>query len=409
MKHSKTGHVISIAAAHLLHDAFTSFFAPLLPLLIEKLGFSYAVAGMLSVVQRIPALFNPLIGLAADRLVIRSAIVAAPVITIVCMSLLGVAPSVAILALLFFVSGISAAVFHVTAPVFMRQVSGDRIGRGMSAFMSGGELARTFGPLLVTAAVSWWGLAGLWKLIPFGLVASFVLLLNLRKINKKHIQNHHISDKAPLGQTARQITPFFASITPVMLFRSFSKTALSTFLPAYMVATGSSIKTAAVALALMELMGAAGALLAGTWSDRIGRKTILVAVAVLSPVLMGLFTIATPIWQWVLIALMGLVLFANTPVFMAMIHDLNTDRPSFVNGTYMTVNFLTVSTVALLVGASADRFGFVATYQLCAAIALGAIPFTCLIAHTNPIQPIHSGLLSEPPRQSIETRSKQHG
>jgi len=379
MKHFKTDHVISIASAHLLHDVFTSFFAPLLPLLIEKLGFSYAVAGMLSVVQRIPALFNPLIGLAADRMVIRSAIVAAPVITIICMSLLGVAPSVAMLAVLFFVSGISAAVFHVTAPVLMRQVSGDRIGRGMSAFMFGGELARTLGPLLVTAAVSWWGLAGIWKLIPFGLVASFILLLNLRKIDKRHIQNHHISNKASLGQTIRQITPFFSSITPVMLFRSFSKTALSTFLPAYMVATGSSIKTAAVALALMELMGAAGALLAGTWSDRIGRKTILVAVAVLSPILMGLFTIANPLWQWVLIALMGLVLFANTPVFMAMIHDLNTDRPSFVNGTYMTVNFLTISTVALLVGASADRFGFVVTYQLCAAIALGAIPFTCLI------------------------------
>jgi FSR family fosmidomycin resistance protein-like MFS transporter len=173
-----------------------------------------------------------------------------------------------------------------------------------------------------------------------------------------------------------------------MLFRSFSKTALATFLPAYMVATGSSIKTAAVALALMELMGAAGALLAGTWSDKIGRKTILVAVAVLSPVLMGLFTISTPFWQWVLIALMGLVLFANTPVFMAMIHDLNTDRPSFVNGTYMTVNFLTVSTVALLVGASADRFGFVATYQLCAAIALGAIPFTCLVRTHKP-DPTH--------------------
>lgn len=384
MKHFKTDHVISIASAHLLHDVFTSFFAPLLPLLIEKLGFSYAVAGMLSVVQRIPALFNPLIGLAADRMVIRSAIVAAPVITIICMSLLGVAPSVAMLAVLFFVSGISAAVFHVTAPVLMRQVSGDRIGRGMSAFMFGGELARTLGPLLVTATVSWWGLAGIWKLIPFGLVASFILLLNLRKIDKRHIQNHHISNKASLGQTIRQITPFFSSITPVMLFRSFSKTALSTFLPAYMVATGSSIKTAAVALALMELMGAAGALLAGTWSDRIGRKTILVAVAVLSPILMGLFTIANPLWQWVLIALMGLVLFANTPVFMAMIHDLNTDRPSFVNGTYMTVNFLTISTVALLVGASADRFGFVVTYQLCAAIGLAAIPFTCFIRTHKP-------------------------
>ncbi len=179
-------------------------------------------------------------------------------------------------------------------------------------------------------------------------------------------------------------TSFFATITPVMLFRSFSKTALATFLPAYMVATGRSIRTAAVALALMELMGAAGALLAGTWSDRIGRKAILIGVAVLSPILMGLFTVATPLWQWVLIALMGLVLFANTPVFMAMIHDLDTDRPSFVNGTYMTVNFLTVSAVAVLVGSSADRFGFVVTYQLCAAIGLGAIPFTCLIRTAQP-------------------------
>jgi FSR family fosmidomycin resistance protein-like MFS transporter len=384
MKKFKPSNVISIASAHLLHDVFTSFFAPLLPLLIEKIGFNYAIAGMLSVVQRVPTLLNPLIGLAADRLVIRSAIVAAPVMTLISMSLLGVAPSVAMLAVLLFVSGISSAVFHVTAPVLMRQVSGDKIGRGMSAFMFGGELARTLGPLLVTAAVSWWSLEGIWKLIPFGLVASLLLFLNLRRIDKRYIQDHHTADKTPLKKTVQQITPFFVSITPIMLFRSFSKTALSTFLPTYMVATGNSIKAAAIAFALMELMGAAGALLAGTLSDKIGRKAILIAVAVLSPILMGLFTIASPIWQWVLIALMGLVLFANTPVFMAMIHDLDTDRPSFVNGTYMTVNFLTVAGVALLVGASADRFGFVTTYQLCAAIGLGAIPFTCLI-RTTPI------------------------
>ena len=385
----KTTHVISVAAAHLLHDVFSSFFAPLIPLLTEKLGFSYAIAGLLSVIQRIPALLNPLIGLIADRLVIRSAIVAAPIITIISMSLLGVAPSVAMLAVLFFVSGMSAAVFHVTAPVLMRQVSGDQIGRGMSAFMFGGELARTLGPLLVTAAVSCWALEGIWRLIPFGLAASCILLLNLRKIDKQHIERQQKENKAPFEKTIRQITPFFATITPVMLFRAFSKTALSTFLPAYMVSPGSSIKTAAIALALMELMGAAGALLAGTWSDRIGRKTILIGVAVLSPILMGLFTIAPPLWQWVLIALMGLVLFANTPVFMAMIHDLNTDRPSFVNGTYMTINFFAGSVVALLVGLFADRFGFVITYQLCAAIGLAAIPFTCLIRTQNPIQPIN--------------------
>lgn len=383
-KHFKKGNVVTIAAAHLLHDIFTSFFAPLLPLLIEKLGFSYAIAGMLSVIQRLPSLFNPLIGLIADRLVIRSAIMVAPVVTIISMSLLGVAPSVSILAVLIFVSGISSAVFHVTTPILMRQVSGNRIGSGMSFFMFGGEMSRTIGPLLITAAISWWGLEGTWKLIPFGLIASFILFLNLRKIDRKQLEHQQTPDKKPFGKTFRQTTPFFVSIAPVMFFRAFSKTALSTFLPAYMVATGSSIKTAAIALAFMELMGAAGALTAGTWSDKIGRKTILIFVAVFGPFLLGLFTIAPPVGQWILIALMGLVLFASTPVFLAMIHDLETDRPSFSNGVFMTINFISGSIVALLVGFFTDRLGFVATYQLCAAIGLGAIPFTCLI-RTHPI------------------------
>ena len=169
-KKFRTGNVTSIAATHLLHDVYTSFFAPLIPLLNEKLGLAYTMAGTLSVVQRLPALFNPLFGMMADRIVIRSGIILCPIITVLSMGALGLAPSVPLIAVLMFVSGISAAVYHVTAPVLMRRVSGDKIGRGMSFFMFGGELARTLGPLLITAAVSWWGLEGTWRLIPFGLV-----------------------------------------------------------------------------------------------------------------------------------------------------------------------------------------------------------------------------------------------
>ena len=44
----QTGGVLLISTAHLVHDTFSSFLAPLLPLLIEKLGISYAMAGMLT-------------------------------------------------------------------------------------------------------------------------------------------------------------------------------------------------------------------------------------------------------------------------------------------------------------------------------------------------------------------------
>lgn len=375
----KTGNVVSIAATHFLHDTYSSFFAPLIPLLTEKLGFAYAMAGMLSVVQKLPSLLNPLIGIMADRIVIRSGIIAAPIVTIVTMSLMGMAPSVALLAILLFVCGISAAVLHVTAPVLIRRVSGNKIGRGMSFFMFGGELARTIGPLVIIAAVSWWGLEGTWRLIPFGGVASVLLFLNLRTIDKVGIQRFATTHKQPLTESFRAFLPFFSQIVPIILFRGFSNTALTLFLPSYMVDNGYSIKAAAGALAVLELAGAGGALVAGSLSDKVGRKKVLLAIMLLSPLLMFLFTLASGPSQWLLLGLMGLVFFASTPVFMAMIHDLNSDRPSFANGLYMTLNFAASSIVALLVGVFADRYGLVVTYRITAILSLFAIPLTLLM------------------------------
>jgi hypothetical protein len=85
---------------------------------------------------------------------------------------------------LLLIAGISAALFHVPSPVMVRDVSGHRVGTGMSYFMVGGEMARTLGPILATAAVSWWGLEGIFRLIPLGLLATLVLFIGLR--NYKH-------------------------------------------------------------------------------------------------------------------------------------------------------------------------------------------------------------------------------
>ena len=67
-KKFQTEKIVSISFAHLFHDIYSAFLAPILPLLIAKLGISLSLAGLLDVVRRIPALFNPLIGLVADRI-----------------------------------------------------------------------------------------------------------------------------------------------------------------------------------------------------------------------------------------------------------------------------------------------------------------------------------------------------
>ena len=143
-----TGKVLTLSVCHFIHDIYSSFFAPLLPLLVEKFSMTLAQAGFLSTIMQIPALFNPFIGLLADRISVRYFIILAPATTAIPMSLLGLAPSYGVLALLFFVTGVSVAVFHVPAPVMVSQVSGNKTGKGMSFYMTGGELARTIGPMV---------------------------------------------------------------------------------------------------------------------------------------------------------------------------------------------------------------------------------------------------------------------
>ena len=63
----QTANVLSTSVAHFFHDIYTSFLAPLLPLLIDKLGINLFQAGTLSVFQRIPTVFNPLFGILAER------------------------------------------------------------------------------------------------------------------------------------------------------------------------------------------------------------------------------------------------------------------------------------------------------------------------------------------------------
>ncbi len=78
------GKLLLLSFSHFIHDIYTSFLAPLLPLIIEKLSISLAQAGFLTTIMQIPSLFNPLIGIWVDRKgLARWLIILAPTMTAV--------------------------------------------------------------------------------------------------------------------------------------------------------------------------------------------------------------------------------------------------------------------------------------------------------------------------------------
>lgn len=376
----QSGNVLLVAGSHMLHDIYSSFLAPLRPLLIEKFGVSLALASIWDLIMRIPWFLNPFIGMIAERTAARYFIIVTPAITAVAMSLLGVAHSFTIVSILLFTMGISSAVFHVPAPTMVKRLSGERTGRGMSFYMFGGELARTAGPLIITASVSYWGLQGTWKLIPFGLIASFILFLKLRNIKiSDELKNKKLAKGNALS-TLKKYLPFFFVLVGFTLFRAIMKSGLTAFLPTFFYSErGESLWFANSALAVFQLAGALGTILAGSISDKLGRRYTLLIISIISPIMMFLFVNSEGLVALVFLVLLGFFVFAPGPVLIALVQDRSKERPVFMNSIYMTVTFITAALAVFFSGLMGDWLGLEKTYLISSFLALGAIPFVLLI------------------------------
>lgn len=369
--------VIIISLAHMTHDTYQAFLAPILPILIEQLGITLFMAGMLDVIRKIPTLFNPFIGMVADRIRISFFIIAAPLITTLAMSLLGLSPNVIVLTVLIFVSGISSALFHVPSPVMVKHFSGNRIGQGMSFYMLGGELARTLGPLMILSGVSLWGLEGTWRLAPLGIAASLVLFFQFRKV-KVHKTERKRGSKG-VWKTFKSLLPLFLTIGGIIFFRSAMKMALTIYLPTYLTSKDQSIWIAGISLSVLQFAGAAGTFAAGPISDRIGRKKVLLIISIINPLLMLLFINISGFLIFPVLILSGFFLFTASPVILALIHDIDSEHGSFINGIYMTFSFFFGSVMTLIIGMMADRIGMDETYNAAVYISALAIPFVLFL------------------------------
>ena len=177
--------VATITAGHAVHDTYTAFLPPLLPVLIEKFALSNAQAGLLSVFMQWPSLLQPFFGYLADHVNLRYFVIFAPAVSAIAMSLLGIAPSYAVLALLLIVVGVSSAGLHAVGPVIAGNLSGRSLGRGMGMWMVGGGLGYTVGPLIIVAALGLVKLEGTPWLMAGGILASAVLYVRLRDVSSQ--------------------------------------------------------------------------------------------------------------------------------------------------------------------------------------------------------------------------------
>jgi FSR family fosmidomycin resistance protein-like MFS transporter len=361
-QHFQTAAVLSIAGAHGLHDLFTGFVSPLLPLLIANLSLSKTQAGMLILFLQGPALFQPLIGQLVDRLGLKQMIYLGPAITVVGMSLIGVAPSFSLLAALLLAIGINSAFFHSVGSVMSGTLAGKSTGRGTGLWMFGAEFGRTFSPLLIVAALELGTPDHLPWLMTIGLAGAGLLYVRLR--NVPFAPARSASTGEPWWRAIRGMSYVLLPVLGIVTARAFLVTALTTYLPTFLHEEGASLTAGGVALAVFEAAGMLGALFGGSMSDQLGRKTtVLISLLVSSP-LMWVFMNSDGVLRLASLVGLGFFMLSNLGVMMALVQESFPQNRALANGLYLASYFTAGSVMSVVVGRLGDVMGLRSAFSI---------------------------------------------
>ena len=354
-----------VASTHVVVDAYTNIYAPLLPLLMPYLSLSYAAAGTLAMCFQMANSVSQLaFGALADRWRPRVLVMVGPLVAVVILSCVGLATSPFMLGVILVAGGLGGAAFHPPAAALVYKLADHRKGLAMSAHLSGGSLGFSFAPVLFAPFIAAMGLP--WSpliMIP-GLLA---LSITLRHVPEIHLPPIH--ERSTLD-TLRPAAVPLALLYFTIVLRTTTSYGFMTFAPPLLTEQGFTIGEASTAVSLYLFASGIGGFIGGPLADRYGARRVILWSLVAAVPFMAVAPLLSPLGFTALLAVGGLLLQSTLPISV-------TFAQTFVKGGAATVSSLMMgfawgmgSLFVPLIGASADRFGIEQTLVVLAFVPL---------------------------------------
>jgi FSR family fosmidomycin resistance protein-like MFS transporter len=367
--------LLVLTLGHFTIDSYSSFYLPLLPLLVGRLGLNYALVGGLVALGSMSSSFSqPLFGLFADRLSRPWFVALGPIVAAVFLSAIGGAPTYAALAGLLVLGGIGVAAFHPQAASLAGE-STPRRGLAMSTFVTGGTLGWSLGPLFAATTVHFVGLERTWMAAAPGLVLGGLLLAWLARVPPL---THAQRVRPPLAEL-RPVARPLALLYSAVVMRSAISSGFATFLPIYFVherhwslAAGGAITTTYL------VAGAVGGFTGGWLADRFGGRRVVQASFALAAPFYALFFVLPQAPGLVCLVTGYALLQGSLPVNVVLGQELSPRHASAISSLLMGAAWGIGALLVGPIGMLADHTGLrVALMVLSAFIVPG---FACALA-----------------------------
>lgn len=366
------GRLGALGWLHFLNDGSANYLPGVLPAILISLGLDVNLAGAAMTALVTGQALMLATGWLADRLGGRTLVLVGVIGTSIGGALLGLAPSAWALLTLLVLMGVFNALFHPQAMSAARLLGGNRQGLCMSLYLIGGEIGRGLWPLLASLVVVYLGLHQLWIMALPMLLTALPSWLWLPKQPPRH-------KSAPRIQWRSKVRPMFAVVSFCYL-RALAVFGASTFLPVLWHVRGHSLVSGAATVTVLLLVGIVGNAGGGHWSDRIGRRPVLLISSIASALLLALFLVLNGATQWVVLAILGIMMFAYLPIAVLMGQDLFPQNRSFGSG--LTLGFSNGMAGLTLVGLGAMSHVWGVAVVLW--LVVGVLAATALVAIRMP-------------------------
>lgn len=378
--------IFGLTLVHFIGDFYNSFINPLLPVFMGKFSLTLTQVGLIAGISRFLAfLVQPSVGYIADHYRTRIFVLGGPLLAILFIPLVGIAPFFLVLILFVSLGSIGSSMYHPTIAGMVSTYSGRHFGFSMSVFNMGGTLAFGVGPLFITYFVDSYGLGA----SPFTMILGLAVMALLFRIVPPP-QGEGLGNLGFIGSIREVMGTVWKSIMllcVVMVLRAFVGQSFMVFIPVLYAQEGYSLVSIGTVVSLFTVAGAISGLIAGHLSDRVGYKPIFYLAHGLTTPCLYLLLYLPGNWVYFSAFLAGFFALATLPLGVAMAQELAPKGRSMVSSLIMGLTFGLGGVMTPLTGKLADIFSIRAVLAF-----LAIIPF------------LTTGLISLLPEKKLKYR-----
>ena len=387
--------LLALSFCHLLNDMMQSMIPALYPMFKAEFHLDYSQVGMIQLTfQLTAALLQPLVGMATDRKPQPFSIATGMAATLFGLLSLSFAQSYLTVMASAALVGVGSSVFHPESSRVARAAAGGRYGLAQSLFQVGGNLGAAVGPLLATYFILRHG-QGSVRWVSLAALVGMIVLTRVGFWYRVNIPMTSLRARAKVAGgstlTAGQVRFAIFILAALMFSKNIYTASIGSYLTFYLIDRFQmSITDATFHLFIFSAAVAAGTLLGGPVTDRIGRKaTIWVSILGVLP-----FTLALPyanlLMSDVLLVVIGMLMASAFPAILVYAQELVPGRVGMIAGIFFGLAFGLGGLGAAALGKVADMTSIRFVYHMASFLpAIGLL--TALLPNLAPARPARAG------------------